>query len=111
MFKRGNNSSGGDTPKWILDATISGSTFSAEWNYDAETVMMLVNVGTIKAILLYDVATKALWDADGTYTKWSYYGIDNRVTITPRSILGNYNQNVSVLSIIPLANKPNGYFA
>ena len=102
---------GGGIPEWILDATISGYNFSASWNYDAETIVMLVTTTTTPVILMYDVATKDMYYADSVNGKWTHYGVDSRVTITPRSILGNYSQVLSYMSIIPIANKPNGYFS
>ena len=109
LVKMETGASGG-TPEWILDATISGTSFSASWDFDAETILIFITTNNIKSALFYDVATKDLWYADTYTAKWSHYGVDTRLTITPRSVSGGYGQTISNLSILPIANKPNGYF-
>ena len=41
LVKMETGASGG-TPEWILDATISGTSFSASWDFDAETILIFI---------------------------------------------------------------------
>ena len=101
--------SGGGGAEWIT-ATISGTSFSATWDYDADTIIILNKADGARQIVMYDVATADLWYAQEGYAQWTHYGVDSRVTITPRSIIGNWSVPLADMSIIPIKGKPIGYY-
>lgn len=97
--------------EWILDATISGGSFSCSWDYDADTIIIMVTQNGGQTVIMYDVATNGIWYAQ-VNANWNNAGTDSRVTITPRSISGTYSgETLTNMSIIPIKGKPTGYFS
>lgn len=96
--------------KWITP-TVNGASISANWDYDAQMVILIFtnSSNNNKYIEMYDM-NKHSWFASGT-SVWTDYGVDNRITISPRSITATYTGlTITDASILPVTNKPNGYY-
>lgn len=94
----------------FLSPTISGQDFSCSWDYDAEIVIAFATLGNVPIVMMYDM-NKDLWFANTTTNNWTHYGVDNRVTISKNSFSGNFGQSITNMSVIPIINKPSGYYS
>ena len=110
MLQRALTVSGGSSSAEFITPTISGQDFSCSWNYDAEVVIAFATLGNVPIIMMYDM-NKDLWYANTTTNKWTHYGVDNRVTISKNSFSGNFGQSIANMSVIPISNKPSGYYS
>lgn len=103
---------GGSAPKWLTgsDITVSGTTISCQWDYEADTVIALYT-GSRVFIVMFD-RTGTLWlsnDANG----WQNAGVASGITWGQdgKSFTFNTGQNLSNVSVLPIQGKPTGYFS
>jgi len=111
MLIRASSGSGGGGYE-VLYGDVSDNPITVNWDFDAEALWVLLKSdGTLFQVFLVDVATKTFWQ---TYAlsggQWAYHSTQIAWTITPRSISYTHTGNVNIFDVIPLKNKPEGYF-
>lgn len=109
----------GGTFSDIVTPTVSSGVMTAEWDYDAKAVFIFATLNGAPYLYLYDVATKQMWYASSSAV-WTSFGVDNRITYsggssadTAKSFSLNAFSGLTVTNatVIPLTDKPNGYFS
>lgn len=93
----------------FLDVEASGTTYTCTWGYNAEVVIISLNNSGTTMMFMYDLATKDAYYCSSS-TAWTHYGVDSRVTTTPTSFSFDFGASFTNISVVPITNKPNGYF-
>lgn len=96
---------------WITP-TISSGTINCTWDFDADTVFMLLTItGVGKWIALIDTATQSMWFAsEANNAIWKPLASLSGLTVTNRSLTYT-NSSIISASVLPVPSKPSGYFA
>lgn len=97
--------------EWITPTNASGTKWSAEWDFDADTVYIMYTYNNIKYVMLADT-TPSAWYASSSSSYWSVYTVGTSITWTgKRKIEIDFGIALTNVSICPMVGKPNGYFA
>ena len=99
--------------EWLTPTNVSGTKWSAEWDFDADTVFFMYTYNGAKYIMLIDTTPSALYaSSNSSYWNGSYTVTGGKVTWTgKRKVEIDFGLTLTSVSICPMVGKPNGYFA
>ena len=103
---------GGSNAEWITP-TVSGTTITCTWDYDAETIIVCFTGANVKHIIMINSNnTSTIWYTNAS-AGWSqrapsYGGLTITVT-NKRQLQITCTFTPYAVSVLPIENTPNGY--
>lgn len=106
------NAGGGGGSEWLTPTNVSGTTWTAEWGFDADTVvLMYTHSNGYKYIMVIPTdSPSSAYFASGAST-WTTIDVSSYVSFTDKKHISiNFSVTISNVSVCPMVGKPNGYF-
>ena len=98
--------------EWLTPTNVSGTTWTAGWGFDADTVvLMYTHSNGYKYIMVIPTdSPSGAYFAAGSST-WATINASPYVSFADKKHISiNFSATISNVSVCPIVGKPNGYF-
>ena len=105
--------SGGGGSEWLTPINVSGTIWTAEWEFDADTVViMYTHSNGYKYIMMIPTNSPSdAYFASGA-SGWATIDASSYVSFTDKKHISiNFSATINNVSVCPMVGKPNGYFS
>ena len=107
LFRCGNNSGGGGS-EWITPTNVSGTKWTASWDFDADTLLILFTYNTAKYVMICDGSSA--WRATSA-ASWQSTASTGITWNGKTGATFDFGIALTNFTVCPMVGKPNGYFS
>lgn len=118
MLVKMESGSGGGVTEFVFNPIVTNKSFTCEWNFDAEAIVMFYTANNVKHLVLFnDLSSSSpsqLWITN-TSLAWQTHSVSGaalNVSVTSKTLSITALSDISTftdVTVIPLTSVPTGY--